>query len=118
MSCDVENVEFAHMEGVPGASAPSERADPRAPGCAGWARQRSARECGSLASGPDLSQGEQGHAEMLGNLGGLHAGQERRSDRLALRLRDLTMTPLRSISRPLWLFQARLDEGGCGVLQC
>src|SRR3954454_4200047 len=71
-----------------------------------------------VAIGSDLSQGGQGHAEMLGNLGGLHAGQERRSDRLALRLRDLTTTPLRSISRPLWLFQARLDEGGCGLLQC
>ena len=41
---------------------------------------------------------------MLGNLGGLHAGQERRSDRIALRLResrdhpaplDLSTAPLR-----------------------
>ena len=40
------------------------------------------------------------HAEMLGTWVGLHAGQERRSDRIALRLRDLATTPLRSTSRP------------------
>jgi hypothetical protein len=79
---------------------PSERAPRRASKCVGWCCQRSAAATGSVAIGLDLSQGGERHAEMLGNLGGLHAGQERRSDRIALRLRDFATTPLRSTSRP------------------
>ena len=63
---------------------PSERAARRASKCVGWCCQRSAAATGSVAIGLDLSQGGERHAEMLGNLGGLHAGQERRSDRIAL----------------------------------
>ena len=51
---------------------------------------------------------------MLGNLGGLHAGQERRSDRIALCLGDLATTPLRSTSRPLWLSHAQPLGSGVG----